>query len=260
MSNDQLQKVLEKIRRCLALSKSANEHEAALALEKARELMEKYNIEEGDLENQTIDDIIEIDFMIGLESNEPEKVLAVWLGKAFFVTPIIMNVTKTPRSKKVTARAIRFIGHKADVAATTYIFSYMMNLIHIKAQDYFESKKKAKKWTDEKAPEVKDAFALGFAYAVVEKLKAIEAQNAATVAAEAEANLNHAQIETKALAVIKNDLVKKYMEENHPNAQESEKGKVKCDENHYNAGYIEGEKHGIHKGVDINPRRKEIKK
>lgn len=41
--------ILEKIKKCLALSKSANEHEAAAALEKARELMDEYNVTEADV-------------------------------------------------------------------------------------------------------------------------------------------------------------------------------------------------------------------
>jgi hypothetical protein len=41
---------LQKVKKCLALSKSANEHEAALALKKAHELMKEYNITESDVE------------------------------------------------------------------------------------------------------------------------------------------------------------------------------------------------------------------
>lgn len=41
--------ILEKIKKCLALSKSANEHEAAAALAKARTLMDEYNVTEKDV-------------------------------------------------------------------------------------------------------------------------------------------------------------------------------------------------------------------
>ena len=40
---------IEKIKKCLALSKSANEHEAAAALRHARALMEKFNVTDGDV-------------------------------------------------------------------------------------------------------------------------------------------------------------------------------------------------------------------
>lgn len=44
------QKVLEKIKKCLALGESANEHEAAQAIRQAQILMEKYGISEMDVE------------------------------------------------------------------------------------------------------------------------------------------------------------------------------------------------------------------
>lgn len=40
---------IEKIKKCLALSKSANEHEAAAALRQAQALMEKFGVEDGDI-------------------------------------------------------------------------------------------------------------------------------------------------------------------------------------------------------------------
>ena len=42
--------VLEKIKKCLALSQSANEHEAAQALKQAQALMRKYELSEHDVE------------------------------------------------------------------------------------------------------------------------------------------------------------------------------------------------------------------
>ncbi|WP_304672555.1 DUF2786 domain-containing protein [Neisseria bergeri] len=44
------QKVLEKIKRCLALGESANEHEVAQAIRQAQILMKKYGISEMDVE------------------------------------------------------------------------------------------------------------------------------------------------------------------------------------------------------------------
>ncbi|WP_274571580.1 DUF2786 domain-containing protein [Neisseria leonii] len=43
------QKALAKIRKCLALSRSANEHEAALALKQAQALMRQYGISDADV-------------------------------------------------------------------------------------------------------------------------------------------------------------------------------------------------------------------
>ncbi|MGE4302436.1 MAG: DUF2786 domain-containing protein [Novosphingobium sp.] len=48
--------IFAKIRKCLALSKSANEHEAAAALAKARELMDQHGIDEAALELAEIEE------------------------------------------------------------------------------------------------------------------------------------------------------------------------------------------------------------
>lgn len=53
MEKDDIQ---ELIRKCFALSKSPNEHEAALALEKALELCRKFNVDPESLENEVVSD------------------------------------------------------------------------------------------------------------------------------------------------------------------------------------------------------------
>ncbi|MTD33973.1 DUF2786 domain-containing protein [Paludibacterium denitrificans] len=40
---------IEKIKKCPALAKSANEHEAAAALRQAQALMEKFGVEDDDI-------------------------------------------------------------------------------------------------------------------------------------------------------------------------------------------------------------------
>lgn len=50
MTNEEkIDKVKEIIRKCLALSSSPNEHEASLAMERAQELLLKYNLSEADV-------------------------------------------------------------------------------------------------------------------------------------------------------------------------------------------------------------------
>ena len=51
--------VIEKIEKLLRLSESSNEHEAQVALKKARELMLKHHIAENDLQGATYVDKVE---------------------------------------------------------------------------------------------------------------------------------------------------------------------------------------------------------
>lgn len=47
-------RIIDKIKKCLALSRSANEHEAAAALRQAQKLMQQHRIEMSDVEMSTI--------------------------------------------------------------------------------------------------------------------------------------------------------------------------------------------------------------
>lgn len=54
MSATNRAELLAKIRKCLALAKSANEHEAAAALAKARELMDAYGVDQADVDQSAV--------------------------------------------------------------------------------------------------------------------------------------------------------------------------------------------------------------
>ncbi|WP_342595612.1 DUF2786 domain-containing protein [Salinicola lusitanus] len=51
-------RILRKIERCLALSRSANEHEAGTALRQAQHLMDEYGVSEIDVAASTIDRVV----------------------------------------------------------------------------------------------------------------------------------------------------------------------------------------------------------
>lgn len=48
------ERVLDKIQKCLALSKSCNAHEAAAALRQAQKLMDKYGVDEADIDASSL--------------------------------------------------------------------------------------------------------------------------------------------------------------------------------------------------------------
>lgn len=57
MTPEEKDKIISKIKRCLALSKSSNEHEAATALRQASSMMQKYGIDEDDIEASDINSV-----------------------------------------------------------------------------------------------------------------------------------------------------------------------------------------------------------
>ena len=67
--------VLEKIRKCLALSNSPVEAEAEAALKKAHELLRKYNLEMVDIEKETDRKIPTIEFRVKIGTREWRRAL-----------------------------------------------------------------------------------------------------------------------------------------------------------------------------------------
>lgn len=57
MSNEAKERILDKIKKCLALSKSSNPHEAEAALRQARKLMEMHQLEAGDVDASMAEEV-----------------------------------------------------------------------------------------------------------------------------------------------------------------------------------------------------------
>lgn len=124
-------KVLDQIRKLLALSKSPNEHEAALAAARAAELMIQYQISEAHLSDATgtaervdahaIAEMAKIVYW--------RACIAGALSKAFGAEMIFETVRRTVRRrrKKVIARHVRFlmIGSGTTAEAVRYMYRFL---------------------------------------------------------------------------------------------------------------------------------------
>jgi hypothetical protein len=244
MKDEKFRKVLDKIRKLLQMTKSPYPEEAATALSMAKDLMLKHKIEMQDLD-ETTEDIIEIDFRM-TKNQDAEVCLAYWLGKAFFVKAI--NV-KTKEKTKIL-NSIRFIGCKSDVAVSTYIYAYMMNLIDIHSKEYFKELSDEDKAKSTRTKILAD-YAFGFVTAVNEKLKKMEEDR---LAARTSTEVHDEYM----LVISTNALIISHMHENYPNLNEGKDKNILNNENHFINGFIEGEKHGIFRGVESNKTKKEI--
>lgn len=238
MSKEELSKVIDKIKKLFALGKSSNENEAALAIERARTIMLKYNIEQSDLIGE-VEDVIEVDFALASKFNLPAISLAIAIGKGFMVNPILM---KTSTGYHKAEKKIKFIGTISDIAAGTYVYSYILNLVDQKSNEYYEQIRYSKaKWTPSEAKKVRADYAYGFIQAIKVKLEAMEAERNIANPYEAEVS--------NALVVVKNANVQKYMDEQIGKVKNSSVKGSQMSKEHSGAGYAEGEKTGIHRGV-----------
>mgnify|MGYP003615346137 FL=1 len=130
--------VIEKIKKCLALSKSANQHEAAAALRQAMAFMEKYKIDADDPELLGIAEAS----ILGSGSQKPtvfEAVLANSIAQMMGCKVILsgdIKITKDLSFKKVAAW--KFIGFDPAPEIASYAFEVLYRQLK-KARSVFIS-------------------------------------------------------------------------------------------------------------------------
>lgn len=130
--------VIEKIKKCLALSKSANQHEAAAALRQAMAFMEKYKIDADDPELLGIAEAS----ILGSGSQKPtvfEAVLANAIAQMMGCKVILsgdIKITKDLSFKKVAAW--KFIGFDPAPEIASYAFEVLYRQLK-KARSIFIS-------------------------------------------------------------------------------------------------------------------------
>ena len=130
--------VIEKIKKCLALSKSANQHEAAAALRQAMAFMDKYKIDADDPELLGIAEAS----ILGSGSQKPtvfEAVLANAIAQMMGCKVILsgdIKITKDLSFKKVAAW--KFIGFDPAPEIASYAFDVLLRQLK-KARSVFIS-------------------------------------------------------------------------------------------------------------------------
>lgn len=240
--------IVEKIKKLFSLSNSSNPNESSLALAKAQQMMIQHGIDESQLVNKNITDIIEVDFEITKRFNTHVTHFAYHLGKTFNVRPILC---KTRTGYHNVDSKITFIGDKEDIAVSTYVFGYILDLVNKKSDEYYESVRyKKAKWTPIEAKKLKSDYAFGFICSIVEKLKEIQKQNAE--------KFKYQEQVSNALMVVKDKLIDEYIKNNVGKTKE---GKAKNNTNnpeHFGKGQVEGSKYGVFKGVSSNNNNLQI--
>lgn len=114
-------RIIEKVRKLLALAGSQNQHEAELAMRRAQELM---------LKHQLAADLAERRYVVRhlgtprLRKNTAESMIGGLLGKHFFVEVIWTHVY-VPRACR-TERVLEIHGTPENVAMAEYVHSFLM--------------------------------------------------------------------------------------------------------------------------------------
>ena len=107
------QAVLEKIKKCLALSKSANEHEAAQAMKQAQVLMKKYEVDAVDVALSEVSEK-------GGDRQMAFK-LAMWQWE---VAKMVADIFGCESYKRGKTMMFYGLGNRAEIAAYTFDVVY----------------------------------------------------------------------------------------------------------------------------------------
>lgn len=220
-----LSKVLEKIKKCLALSKSSNEHEAAAALRQAQALMRQHRIEMSDVE---MSDIAESTIAASVKRAPPiwENNLMFDIANAFGCD-VIFGTHIIGRADWV------FIGGASEVEVAKYAADVLTRQVRSARRKYIDERLSRCK-TKTKIARA-DAFCLGWVHAACALLEKYE---------------RHPAIE-------------KYMAQKHSGLTDltardrSKMAGARGNDDAY-CGYQAGKSAQLHDGVSAGPQRKMI--
>lgn len=151
------EKIIAKVKKLLSLAESSNQHEASSALEKANELLTRYNLTMQDV------DVEESDYGTGevwdgVEFHEYHEYTTAIINECFFVVCYMCF-----HATKVKPKAIKMFGTKTNCEIAAYSFDFLNSVFVDLAIKY------SKKWGNEFN---RKGFWAGLELGIVEQIKA----------------------------------------------------------------------------------------
>lgn len=155
-------KVIDKIKKCLALAQSSNANEAAAAMRQAQALMNKYGI------NQDQVDLADVNTATGKANNvkKPARysgMLVNLIQRAFGVDAVYSTVAVMGQ----TTASVEFIGIGSQPEIAAYAYDVLRRQLNRDRQAYLKTLKRYKPANKTRKA---DAFAEGWVFSVYEKV------------------------------------------------------------------------------------------
>ena len=169
-------KIVERIRRCLALSESPNEHEAALAMSFAQKMLDKYNLSMSEIatENQVAPELIESE--VSYDQRWEVRLYSLIARENFCRAVFVSDVKK-----------VYILGRAPNVDATKEMVGWLIGQLQRIAANAqgaytgytFDSSGRLVKGTSTRQYRIN--FLLGAAQRIAERLREINVTNRAEV-------------------------------------------------------------------------------
>jgi hypothetical protein len=227
-------RMLEKVRKLLSLAGSQNEHEALLAMQKANDLIEKYNIER-------IEQNRAAGFVYAIINHKKKRVenyqrrICSILQEHFFVDVIYSNLYD-PITRE-THRTIELLGTAENVQIAEYVYHFLMNQMEVLWKSY-----QRKKTTTIRKN--KRSYRLGVLKGFHDKLNEQAAGRSNGYRAEAGAENSRG-----ALILAQDRALKEFIRTRFPRLSTLRVGGTRIDRGTFQAGMVDGKTLNLHKGI-----------
>ena len=151
------EKILNKIRKCMALGQSANEHEAASAMRQARKLMDKHGLTE---------------VHVGLAEFGEEGVDLGYRRFPGWVTALAAVIGTAFQCSAYTSwRSVDYVGRKENTVIASYCLEVLMRQLKAARKDFVSSLPSYGRYGARIKRENADAYCEGWVSAVAAKVR-----------------------------------------------------------------------------------------
>lgn len=224
-TDEATERMLEKVRKLLALASSSNEHEALSAMNRVREIYARHNIEQWEA-NKTPDfyHLVITRKSKRLETYE-KKIIGILVGH-FFVQVIAGQLYDASTGDRY--RSIELIGNRESVLMAEYVYHFLLQQSEALVQNAGPLSRVAKK-----------SYRLGVLTGFAQKLSAQE-----TTVETQDSQLS------KALVVLQNDKKRdRYISQVYPRLRTLTSARQQLDRSAYSQGQAEGRKITLNKPI-----------
>jgi hypothetical protein len=136
MTQEQRDKVIAKIKKLMALASSPNEHEAALAAERAQAILAQYNLSMSEVEKaRDSDDQVTEDGTLRTQSWPWQRQLAQHIAQMYFCRYFYITHRKPGANARSGHDAHYFIGAPINIEASKMMFVYLKDTVERLARE-----------------------------------------------------------------------------------------------------------------------------
>jgi len=230
-------KIIQKIKKLLALGESPNEHEAAMAINKAKALLERHELSIEQVFEVNQENILELSVADGIR-------IPLWVQKLSQVIAEAFEI-ETYRNYKVSSGGtytsyLVFVGFEVDLQIAKHCFIYLKRGIDAGA---CKKRKEIKEMGGPVPRNFKNSYAWGYISAVESKLYFLKRTNQASTT---EAGIDY----SSTLPVLKRNEIQKYIA--NLNILINKAKQIYLDEGGFVLGVSDGSRAVLNKPVSEN--------